>query len=255
MRIMMFAAVLALSLTACLPEQTKNQIIVDGEAVVKRAPDTVVIVGIISERTDEKIAALTKVADKLATIREAAPNIEGITEYSISAGKAEVHPVYEAGCNEDYRYGRVNPCPITAYSAATRVTFTLMPASMAGPALAAITELGATSASVREYKVADIKVLQTEAMQQAVSDARKKAELIAAASGARVVGPAKLQVGEGFSPDRYFEHVGSVDMDTIVVTGALLSPYSPSVDLSLDAEQTEIKQVVVAAFEIELLEE
>lgn len=81
-------------------------------------------------------------------------------------------------------------------------------------------------------------------MRAAVENARKKAELIAEASGAAITGVIKIQSGRGFD-EGFFDK----EMDTIIVTGTRIR--APRATLDIEPQPVAIRAEVAAAFEIE----
>ena len=100
---------------------------------------------------------------------------------------------------EQARYNAQDECPVIGHFGSITLSVTGSPAEVSGNALSALSELGAENVSLSGYAISDYEAARREAMEAAVIDARRKAETIAAASGSVVVGPLRLQYGEGFS--------------------------------------------------------
>lgn len=246
MRLLVLAPLILVS--ACLPHQQSNQIIVDGEAIIERAPDQFKLTASIRAREENEAAALTEISGSLSAIREQLPNLVGLTHLDIEARDASIRSIIDPECREKARYNAEDECPVIGNFGTIQLTVTGSPAILSGNALSALSELGAESVSLSGYSIMDRDAARAEAMEAAVRDARRKAETIAQASGSTVIGPLRVQYGEGFSdPGSGYQYDGV--SDTIVVTAT--RAYAPETEINLDPGPIKIREKVVAAFEIE----
>jgi uncharacterized protein YggE len=242
---------LAALLLGCLPETPRKQIVVDGEATIEIEPELFTLSASIRSRADEQSAALAEISDKLAVVRERLPQLEGLTHLTVDASEAVIRPVQDRVCLESVGYGDRESCSVTGYFSSIAIKVKGSPANLSGYALSLISELGAEEVSLKEYAISDIESARKSALDKAVEDARVKAVGIANASGATLVGPIRIQYGEGFGDDRYsvrLVQVGSPASE-ITVTGSRV--VTPQTELDLEPQPIKISEKVVAAFEIE----
>ena len=233
---------LALLAASCLPEASKNQIIVDGEATVEAMPDHFKVSASIYSKESTQEEALGKITAIYAEIKKQLPMLEGIEKLQITTSGASVGPVYEYRCEQE-SYDEES-CPVIGYQGSISVSIEGSPADMAGNVLSYVSELGAASVSFNGFFVSNYSDYQKQAMRAAVENARKKAELIASASGSTILGAAKIQSGNGFNTDLF-----GLSGDQIVVTAQARN--SARFDLDIEPQPISVSAKVAAAFEIE----
>ncbi|MEO1136927.1 MAG: SIMPL domain-containing protein, partial [Pseudomonadota bacterium] len=185
-------------LAGCLPTAQPNQIIVDGEASLEFEPEIFSLTGAIRARSDTQAGALAEISDTLASIRDTMPNLEGLTHLTIDAASAALTPIQNPECMENRRYNDEEQCPIEGYFGSIGLSLEGSPANLSGQALSLLSELGAESVSLSGYSLVDRESAQKDALDAAVRDARGKADNIAQAAAATVIGPIRVQYGEGF---------------------------------------------------------
>lgn len=241
MKRMFILPFVALSL-GCLPVQEPKQIVVEGEASVEAIPDEFDVSASIQSRSASREGALSEVAAIYAILKEQLPQLGGLEEINISTSNATLGPTYDNDCLENSYNG--DNCPITGYRGSISVSVEGSPTSVAGSMLSLVAELGATSVELDAFRVSNIASFQREALKVAVENARKKADLIAGASGTTIVGTSKIQSSKGFNED-YFD----ADDDTIVVTASRVR--APRIALNIEPQPVTIRAKVAAAFEIE----
>ncbi|MFQ5563422.1 MAG: SIMPL domain-containing protein [Parvularculaceae bacterium] len=235
-------------LFGCLPQDEPKQIIVDGEATIEVEPEIFNISGTIRARKDTARDALAEISERLARIRETLPNLEALEKLNIEASEAEIRPIQDAECVENSRYRFDAMCPVTGYFGSIGLKIKGSPAQLSGQVLSLLSELGAESVSLNSYSVEDMDAAHSRALEAAVADAREKAAKIAGAANAVLVGPTRIQFGEGFGDQRVYARYAPA-LDQIVVTGSKV--VQPEIDLDLDPQPISIASKVVAAFEIE----
>ncbi len=250
MKINFVLPLMAALLFGCLPGQTPNQIIVDGQAALKFEPDSFTLNASLRSRSETQQQALEAFAGRLSEIRETLPNLDGLTHLTIDASLAQINPIQNSECMQAARYSTEGQCRVEGYYGSVSLTVTGSPASVSGHALSLLSELGAESVALSSYSLSELESAQQEAMDAAVKDAHIKAKKIAAAAGSTLIGPIRIQYGDGFRDDGYgraYADVGSPG--PITVAGARV--VRPETDLDLDPQPIKIEAKVVAAFEIE----
>lgn len=247
----LYSGALALFAAGCLPIGQPDQVIVDGEAALEFQPEIFSISVTLRSRHENQGVVLAEISDQLSTIRETMPNLEGLTHLTIDASQAEISPVQDRECLEKAGYRQEGHCPVMGYFGSVSLSVTGSPAKSSGHALSLLSELGAESVQLSAYSLADIGKARQDAIDAAVKDARLQAESIAAAAGASLAGPIRIQYGKGFADPRYD---GVMDYDQAVYSpSAVRAPKTvvPQTDLDLDPQPIRIEAKIVAAFEIE----
>lgn len=241
----------ALALTGCLPFEEPKTIVVDGEATVELAPDSFSVTAEIHARSDVQATALKNAARTLATIRTTLPKLEGLSAISIDASAAKMAPIYDLDCQQKAYYGSEATCPIEGRMASIGITVTGQPAELSGQAISLLSELGAESVKLGEFTLADLAAAQKQADAQAMKDAAAKAANIAEAASAVLVGPTRIQFGEGFRDDYYAEGRPLVLNSPPPVADPGATTVTPETELHLGERPIIVKSKVTAAFRIE----
>ncbi|NOX93676.1 MAG: SIMPL domain-containing protein [Alphaproteobacteria bacterium] len=244
--ILPFAALLA----GCLPGQEPKQIIVDGRATIEVMPDLFTVTGNIRSRSSSRADVLKDISEKLNVIREKTPSLQGLTHLSIEATEAEFRPILDPDCREKRRYDGAEVCPVTGYFGTVGLTLRGSPADLSGYVLSLISELGAEQVTLSTYTLVDRENAEQEAMENAVANARRKAEKIAASSGSSVLGVIRIQYGEGFSDSERYLY-GRPMVSSPAEELSPLDSYAPETALDLDPQPIRITEKITAAFEIE----
>jgi len=241
---------LAALLFGCLPETPRKQIIVDGEATIEVEPELFTLSASIRSRADKQSAALAEISSKLAMVRQSLPQLEGLTHLTVDASEVGIQPIQDPECLERRGYRGDDTCAVIGYFGAIAIIVKGSPANLSGYALSLTSELGAEQVSLEGYAISDIDSAQKSALDKAVEDARAKAVAIANASGATLVGPIRIQYGEGFGDDRYSgAFADRSQVQEIIVTGSRV--VTPETQLDLEPQPIKISERIVAAFEIE----
>ncbi len=246
-----YSSLLALFAAGCLPNAQPDQIIVTGEAALEFQPEVFSINAGIRARRENQDEALAEVSERLSEIRETLSLLEGLTHLSIDAAVAEITPIHDAVCLDAADYRMEMQCPIIGYFGALSLRVEGSPAKSSGSALSLLSQLGAESVELQGYSLKDRKQAQENALDAAVKDARQRAEKIASAANASLIGPIRIQYGEGFRDTGYDGGRGTLNSPPIIVVTAQKRTVKPNIDLNLDPQPIEIEAKIVAAFEIE----
>ena len=201
------ATVLIGSLTLALPALAQSEprppvrtIVMQGTAEVAVTPDLAVFqAGTLSrartarEAMDANSRTMRAVLDAL---RQA-----GVEERDIATSALSLQPTIE------YARGTNRP-RVTGYAAGHTLTVRVRDLAKLGDALDRAVEAGATEVQGLQLTLADMQKRIDEARVAAVQDAKRKAEILVGAAGARI-GPVR-SVQEHSAPQRQAEAYGSV---------------------------------------------
>lgn len=239
-------------LIGCLPVQQPKQIIVDGEASLTFAPEVFYLNAEIRSRGAEQQEVLANISEMLATIQQTLPELDGLTKLKLDAQNVRVSPVYDPVCvNSDAYYRAPNACSVTGYLGEIKLAVTAAPADRAGQALSLLSELGAEGVSLSGYALSDMDVAQNKVIDAAVRDASTKADGLAAAAGAMVTGPLRIQFGDGFADQYGGRSDVMMEMQSDMVVVSSPRSVSPQTDLSIEPQPITVNAKIIAAFEIQ----
>lgn len=175
-----------------------NTITVSGEGEVFAVPDTATFSVSVIERAKDVETAQTAATKKgnaiIAYLKE-----QGIEEKDIQTTDYNVSPQYEyqsASCPRAEGSEEVVYCPpgksvLTGFEVSQTLTVKVRDTEKAGGLLSGVGSLGASSVSGLSFTVADEDLLQAQARDKAITDAKQKAESLAKSLGVsavRVVG-------------------------------------------------------------------
>ena len=194
-RASLVVALLVLSAPALAqtPAEFPAAISVTGEAQISVPPDLATIdAGVTSdaktarEASDANNAAMGKV---LLALKGA-----GIDEKDFQTSRLSLQPQYAPN--------RSGPSPIVGYRAANRVTIRVRDVSKVANIIDVLVGAGANDIGGINFMVSQASKLLDEAREQAISDARRKAQIYARAAGVTLGEP--LAISEQSSPSPIF---------------------------------------------------
>lgn len=191
-----------------LREALPQGIVVQGKASVKTAPDMAVLSiklrgdGATADAASSALAAAQKaVIGGIASLDPAA---------SYRTGEVSMREVRKGDCAStgDVDLGMVllddgekakdkGPCRVVGHVAAIEATVEMRAVDKAGTAIGLASRLGATSASLSEFGLRDPAAARRGATAAAITDARNRAEALAAASGAKLGPVVSILDGNG----------------------------------------------------------
>ena len=210
---------LAAVLTACsLPAQTQTNtareitpiITSSGEGRREMAPDKATIVLGVETRARTPAAAASANADRMTAIRAALVRM-GVAERDIATARYSLGLEYT---------GRTPPD--THYVASNLVTVTTRQLDQVGRIIDTGLGAGANNINSLQYDLVDRTAAQAEALGDAVANARRQAEVMAAAAGGRLGDLIEL----GTQPGEYRPFYAG-DMAMRVQASAAPTPVSP----------------------------
>ena len=125
-------------------------------------------------------------AESQARVTDGVTRLRGLTHSDFSTGNPAVQPVYTEEC-QNRGYGRQDGCDPVGYVATQTLALEGAPADRAGDAVSLAAERGARDARLSGYSLSDDSGLRRDAARAAFADARRQAEVLADASGQRIV--------------------------------------------------------------------
>ncbi len=155
-----------------------NTITVSGEGTVTSSPDEAVLTLTVESEALEPGSALDTNSQATKKVTERL-KVEGVEETAIETSSVSLYPIRAY----DPQTGKES---LTGYRAQNTVTVTLTDALAVGKVLAASVEAGVTNVSGPVWRLAEDSVAVAEALKKAVTDAKGKAEALAAAQGVKV---------------------------------------------------------------------
>jgi hypothetical protein len=166
-----------------------SMISVTGEASVSVAPDQAQIEGGVT--SDAKTAREASEANNAAMGKVLlALKAAGVAEKDIQTSRLSLQPQYAAN--------RSGPSPVTGYRASNRVTVRLHDVTRVAGTIDTLVGAGATDIGGINFSVSNASKLLDDAREQAVADARRKAEIYARAAGVTLGAP--LSISEEGAP-------------------------------------------------------
>lgn len=179
---------------------------VTGVGEIEVMPDQFVISGAVITQDVETSDAMNAAADIINTVQTSLPSIAGMGTADFNFATVNSTGVKDPACllfnqeanrtNNSLRDGerRVAQKVCKDVTQQASVTFTLTggPPELAGNALSKLAEGGAVRLQLNGYKISNIEEIELQAGEIAVRNARDKADRLAAAAGATIIGVKNL---------------------------------------------------------------
>lgn len=173
----LFAVLLALTLLGVTALAEEAVLTVQGTGVVSLDPDTAIITLGVRETSEDVSEAQAAVSQKLTQVVEKLRAL-GVKDEDIHTSAISIYEDYDSdGFGDD-----------TCYAAQNNISVTLHDIESAGKTIDAVFEAGANSFSDIRFSASDTEAAKKRALELSVESARKKAEVLAAASGMRITG-------------------------------------------------------------------
>ena len=200
----------------------ETKIAVNGSGEVRISADTAVISLGINARDKDVLNAQQKVNECIAAIRGALIE-KGVKEENINTDYMNIYPIY------DYQNDQEQ---LSAYNASTTLAIRVTDMESVGSLIDAAFAAGANTLNGISFSASDTEEAKAEAMKKAVQDARKKAEILAEASGLKLASIEQITEGGTFS---YDNNIGNI--------------YSKAAgfDIGMETEEAKAETVVQAA--------
>lgn len=241
--VMMACVLASASLTACssasvpstitVQSAENSGICVSGEEKIKATPDIAEITySVYTQEKDAKTCQTENGNDVdavLSLLKE-----KGIDEKDIRTNNVGLDPIY------DWNNGR----KITGYEMTTEIVVSSVPIDEAGTIISDSVNAGINSIDSVQYQCSNFDELYAEALKNAITSARKKADLMAEAGGKKVV--AMTQVQELSSSDQAVAYTSN-NMKQM----AVMEADSTDTGTSLMPGQVEVDAEVSVTFSIE----
>lgn len=196
-----FAAflVLAVPATAQVTSERIPSLTANGEGWVAVVPDiAIVTIGVLTrgatarEALDRNSAEIARVIEK---VRGA-----GVADRDIATSGFSVSPVYEMQPPRAAEDGIAEMPRIAGYQVMNEVRVTIRDIGKSGAILDEVVTAGANQVSGIQFDFSDPGAAADEALRKAIADARRKAELMAASAGVRIVRILDISGGGAFPP-------------------------------------------------------
>jgi len=231
--ITIFVALVMLLFSVAALAETK--ITVNGTGEVRVSADTAIISLGVNARDKDVLKAQQRVNETIAAIRTALIE-QGVKEENINTDFINIYPLYDYSNDQEQ---------LAAYNASSTLAIKVTDMESVGSLIDVCFAAGANTLNGISFSASDTEEAKTEAMKKAVTDAKKKAEILAEASGLKIIGIEIISEGGVYS---YQNNVGNVyakgvddiveeteaDAGTVVQSAKLI--VSASVSITFEAE-------------------
>lgn len=156
----------------------ETKISVSGKGEVRVSADTAVISLGVNARDKDVLKAQQKVNEAISAIRKALTE-KGIKEENINTEYINIYALY------DYQNDHER---LSAYDASSTLAIKVTDMESVGALIDTAFGAGANTLNGISFSASDTEDVETEAMKKAVQDAKKKAEILAEASGLKITG-------------------------------------------------------------------
>ena len=170
--------------------QFPEGIAVRGVGRVTVVPDTATIVVGTDVHAKDAVSAQSQASERMGAV-VAAVRGAGVADGDVRTQQVSLNPVYDFSGNTQR---------LTGYQASQSLDIRLRDLAKLGPVIDAAVGAGATTVSSVTLSVADPAAATDQARDQAVDDARRRAERIAAAAGVTLGPPASIVEGSSAPP-------------------------------------------------------
>lgn len=208
---MRLSSVLApLALLATAVPAFAGSIIIDGQGEVRAAPDMAMISSGVTTQGSTAREALDANTAAMAELI-AALKAEGIEARDIQTSGFSVNPNYVYSDARD-EHGYSLPPKINGYQVSNTVTVAVRDLAELGSILDKSVMVGANTINGVSFSVADPSELYDQARKAAFADARKKAELYAAAAGAKLGELEAITESQGYNAPQPYPMYARAEM-------------------------------------------
>lgn len=229
--IAMVLVVTTFGMSQTAPAGNPAVIVVTGDAQIRVAPDEATVsIGIVRQAKTAAVAQEQANAvgrEILAAITQA-----GIAANDIKTAGLRLSPMYEE---------RSLPPRISGYQASNVVRVRVADLNKVGPVIDAGLRAGANEIQGLQFGLRDDLAARRQALKQAVTEARSKADAIAEAAGVQILGPLEISESGGFVPR--VEYGGDMMMARAMAAPPPPAPVSPG-ELEIHAGVTIRYQIV-----------
>jgi uncharacterized protein YggE len=192
-------AVALLATPALADEPPVPQLQANGEGIAMAIPDIAIVTLGVTTRGRTAAEALsansTDLSNVIDTIKAA-----GVAEKDIGTSNFSIYPVYAQNSDGS----QVQPPKIAGYEVSDEVRVIIRDIAASGGILDKVVSAGANRVSGISFDSADRKTPADAALKDAIADAKRKAELMAAAAGVKLVRILSISASEGGGPQPMF---------------------------------------------------
>ena len=214
----------------------ETKITVNGTGEVRVSADTAIISLGVNARDKDVLKAQQRVNETIAAIRTALIE-QGVKEENINTDFINIYPLYDYSNDQEQ---------LAAYNASSTLAIKVTDMESVGTLIDVCFAAGANTLNGISFSASETEEAKTEVMKKAVTDAKKKAEILAEASGLKITGIEIISEGGVYS---YQNNVGNVysrttgmeepaeveeDSGTVVQSAKLI--VSASVSITFEAE-------------------
>ena len=221
-------------------------IVVVGTGTAEAAPDQFRVRATATGQGPDQVAALRALADVQGRVSDGLKRLDGLTAAEVTNAAVSVSPSFAHDCENRPWSGGDSTCPVTGYVATTEIMFEGAPVEKAGDAVSLASQLGARQASILEIRLADDSGLRAAASREAFADARRQADLLAQASGQRIVRVLRVQQMDDRMAMMEFAAEAAAAPAAMAV-----ELVSPEVSIAVAPEPARVRANLVVVFEIE----
>ena len=180
-----------------------SKITVNGTGEIRVSADTAVISLGVSARDKDVLKAQQKVNETIAAIRTALIG-QGLKEENINTEFINIYAIY------DYQNDQEQ---LAAYNANSTLAVKVTDMESVGTLIDAAFAAGANTLNGISFSASDTEEAESEALKKAVEDAKKKAEVLAQASGLKITGIELISEGGVYSYENSVGNVYAKSMD------------------------------------------
>ncbi|WP_157190096.1 SIMPL domain-containing protein [Novosphingobium sp. Rr 2-17] len=192
---MIGTALALVSVQASAQETQQPQIVVSATGIAKTAPDMVTIAYNVRGEGTTSDAAVKDLREKAKAIENGARSVAGAKSEFFASGMS-VMQIRPKECESNV-YPRETlsqgPCAVVGYIATIPVKVDTANVDAGGTLIGLVSRLGGMRANISRFWLRDDSNVRAQAMQSAIADARKQAELIAKGTGVRLGNILKVQ--------------------------------------------------------------
>lgn len=188
MRLAVLALAAVLAAAPAFADDDARRITVTGTAEATAVPDLATITAGVETRAETAVDALARNSEAMGAVL-AALDAGGIERRDVQTSQLSISPIYEP-----YREDAPESQRVTGYEAANLVTIRVRDIARLGETVDAVTKAGANRIHGIGFDVSDPRAALDTAREQAVADARARAELFTKAAGV-TLGPV-LRIAE-----------------------------------------------------------
>ena len=175
--------------------QDLRTISVDGSSTIKVAPDKATI-SISIENTAKDAKASAQNAQIMQNIQSAILGL-AITKDKMQTTNYNLYPVYNT---------KDNSREIIGYNVSNEITVTIDNIDMVGTVIDTAINAGASNVNSIEFGLKDSQVYKDKVLQQAIADAKRKAQVVANSLGKSIVNVVSVNTGSTYIEAKNFNN-------------------------------------------------